>query len=81
MLTLDGTVKKALDYHLWDSFLIDCAANAHIINQKKRVYNLYPAAMNNFIYAEASILLIEDFNSVNIFPDILEDDGKDIITL
>ena len=69
------------DYHLQDSFLADCAANAHITNQKERVYNLRPTDANNFVYAGASILPIEGFDSVDIFPDVPEGDGKGIIIL
>ena len=68
-----------LDYHLRDSFLADSAANTHITNQKERVYNLHPAALNDYVYARASILPIEDFGSINIFTDALE--GKCIIIL
>ena len=67
------------DYHLRDSFLADSAANAHITNQKERVYDLHPAVPNDYVYAGASILPIEGFGSVNIFADTPE--GKCTITL
>ena len=68
-----------LNYYLWDSFLADCAANAHITNQKERIYNLHPAALNDFVYTGASILPIEGFDLIDIFADTPE--GKCMITL
>jgi len=67
------------DYDLRDSFLADCAANAHVSNQRERFYDLQPAGPNDFVYAGDSILPIEGFGSVDIFPETPE--GKCTITL
>jgi hypothetical protein len=60
------SISLSTDYHLRDSFLLDTAANAHVCNNRAKVYNLRPATEDDFLYAGNTVIPIEGFGSVDI---------------
>ena len=57
---------KFSDYHLRDSFILNSESNCHVCNDHSRIYDFQLATQDEILYAENSILNIQDYDSVEI---------------
>ena len=64
---------KFSDYHLQDSFILNFRSNCHVCNDCSRIYDFQLATQDEILYAGDSILNIQDYGSVEITLQGLDD--------
>ena len=64
---------KFSDYHLQDSFILNFRSNCHVCNDCSRIYDFQLATQDEILYAGNFILNIQDYDSVEITLQDLND--------